>query len=58
VPKYPRHSFSSSPPSSNRACGFPAHGFPMFFIARHAPSSRLLLSALCTNHTFRTKFCC
>lgn len=25
-----------SPPSSNRACDFPAHGFPMCFTARHA----------------------
>ncbi|WPL15303.1 hypothetical protein Thiowin_00190 [Thiorhodovibrio winogradskyi] len=28
-----------SPPSSNRACDFPAHGFPMLFTPRHAPSS-------------------
>jgi len=41
----------ASPPSSNRACGFPAHGFPMFFTARHAHSSSLLLSALCRAHT-------
>jgi len=27
------------PPSSKRACDFPAHGFPMFFMPRHAPSS-------------------
>ena len=27
------------PPSSNRACSFPAHGFPMFFMPRHAPSA-------------------
>jgi len=25
-----------SPPSSIRACGFPAHGFPMSFTVRHA----------------------
>jgi len=28
---------SAPPPSSNRACSFPAHGFPMFFTPRHAP---------------------
>ena len=27
------------PPSSNRAYGFPVHGFPMCFMSRHAPSS-------------------
>jgi Putative transposase len=26
-------------PSSNCACCFPAHGFPMFFLRRHAPVS-------------------
>jgi hypothetical protein len=32
--------------TSNRACGFPAHGFPMLFIVRHAPLPISLLSAL------------
>ncbi len=36
---------SPCPPSSNRACSFPAPGFPMFFTVRHALSSSLLLSA-------------
>lgn len=44
-------------PSSNRACGFPAHGFPMFFTARHTLSSNPLSSALCTGRTSRTMTC-
>jgi len=31
----------TSPPSSNRAYGFPVHGFPMLFMPTHAPFSRL-----------------
>ena len=46
------------PPSSNRACSFPAHGFPMFFTSRHAPSSSLLSSALCTSRSCRTGLYC
>jgi hypothetical protein len=47
----------ASPPSSNRACGFPAHGFPMFFTAGHALSSNLLTLAPCTIHTYRRASC-
>ena len=39
----PQQSAMTSAPSSNRACSFPAHGFPMFFMPRHAPSASLLL---------------
>ena len=41
-------------PSSNRACGFPAHGFPMPFTSRHAQTSSQLLLALCKAHTPHT----
>ena len=39
-------------PSSNRACGFPAHyviahGFPMFFMPRHPLFSSRLSLAVC-----------
>ena len=34
-----REQACACPPSSNRACGFPAHGFPMFFMPRHALSA-------------------
>ena len=44
----------SRPRLVNPACGFPAHGFPMFFTARHAPSSNLLSRGPCRVHTFRT----
>ena len=32
----PQQSGMTSAPSSNRAYGFPIHGFPMFFFRRHA----------------------
>jgi len=35
----PQQSAIPSAPSSNRAYGFPIHGFPMFFLRRHAPVS-------------------
>jgi hypothetical protein len=41
----------ASPPSSNRACDFPAHGFSMFFTVNHALLSSQLSSAPCKTHT-------
>ena len=38
----------------NRACSFPAHGFPMFFTPRHALISSPLLLELCTAHNADT----
>lgn len=35
----PEQSEITSTPSSNRAYGFPIHGFPMFFLVRHASVS-------------------
>ena len=44
----------TSAPSSNRAYGFPIHGFPMFFLRRHAPMSSEPDSGL----AFRDSFLC
>lgn len=38
-------------PSSNRTCGFPAYGFPMFFIVRLTPFSILRKLEFYTNTT-------
>ena len=35
----PQQSEITSAPSSNRAYGFPVHGFPMFFMPGHAPNA-------------------
>jgi hypothetical protein len=35
-------------PLSIRAGGFPAHGFPMFFMPGHAPNANALLEKPCT----------
>ena len=48
------------PPSSNRAYGFPVHGFPMCFMSRHALSSRFFFYPffcfiVCKAHTINTR---
>lgn len=44
----------TNPPSSNRAYGFPVHGFPMFFMPGHAPSSRQPSLEAYTGHNVHT----
>ena len=48
-----REQARACPPSSNRACGSPAHGFPMFFMPRHAPSASPPPQEPCTAHSAR-----